>query len=180
MKSKRPGYVFCRRRESQRGAALLLVLVAVTILGLATGIAGQSWRSLVQRSKEADLLWCGAQYRQAIEGYYHVKQGPKNRYPAKLEDLLKDPRFPQPVRHLRRLYKDPMTGEDWEIIKSPEGGIAGVRSSSTLKPFRQDGFPKEEEAFAKKDSYREWEFVYQPGRTTSKTVKSSTSAASSQ
>jgi len=155
----------------QRGAALLLVLVAVAILGLATGIAGQSWRSMVQRSKEADLLWCGEQYRQAIRSYYQVKQGPRNMYPAKLEELLQDSRFPQPVRHLRRLYDDPMTGESWELIRAPQGGIAGVRSSSTLKPFRQDGFPKEQEAFAKKDSYREWEFIYQPQRTAKSSVK---------
>lgn len=158
------------RRDGQRGAALLLVLVTVAILGLATGIAGQSWRSLVQRSKEADLLWCGEQYRQAIQSYYQVKQGPRNMYPTKLEDLLQDPRFPQPVRHLRRLYNDPMTGESWETIRAPQGGIAGVRSSSTLKPFRQEGFPKEQEAFAKKNSYQEWEFVFQPQRTAKSSV----------
>jgi type II secretory pathway pseudopilin PulG len=148
----------------QHGSALLMVLVAVVIIGLVAGIAGQSWRSLAQRAREAELLWRGEQYRQAISRYYLVRQGPRNTYPAKLEDLLKDPRFPQPVRHLRKLYNDPMTGGDWEIIKAPGGGVAGVRSTSPLQPFQQAGFPKDLESFEGKDSYQKWEFVFLPAK----------------
>jgi type II secretory pathway pseudopilin PulG len=148
----------------------MLVLALIVILGLAAGIAGQSWKSLMQRAREAELLWCGEQYRQAIGRYYQVRQGAPQVFPAKLEDLLKDPRFPQPVRHLRRLYKDPMTGGEWELIKEPAGRIIGVRSSSPLKPFQQDGFPKELEAFRDKESYREWEFIYEPGRRKPKSL----------
>lgn len=154
---------------SQNGAALLMVLVVVVVISLAAGIAGQSWRNLVQRAREAELLWRGEQYRQAIGSYFQVRQGPKNSYPPTLNDLLEDPRFPQTVRHLRRLYSDPMTGSEWETIKAPGGGIAGVRSPSSLQPFRQKGFPEGLESFEGKDSYREWEFVYVPAKTTART-----------
>ncbi|MCK4536466.1 MAG: type II secretion system protein [Desulfuromonadales bacterium] len=154
----------------QRGSALILVLVMVVILGLAAGIAGQSWKSLMQRAREAELLWRGEQYRQAIGRYYQVRHGAQQMYPARLEELLKDPRFPQRVRHLRQLYSDPMTGEEWGLVKDPAGRIIGVRSTSPLKPFQQDGFPKDLEAFRDKESYREWEFVFEPGRIKPKTV----------
>lgn len=149
---------------NQNGAALLMVLVFVVVVSLAAGIAGQSWRNLVQRAREAELIWRGEQYRQAIGSYFQVRQGPKNSYPPSLDDLIKDPRFPQTVRHLRRIYLDPMTGGEWETIKAPDGGISGVRSSSTLQPFRDKDFPEGLESFEGKDSYREWEFVYVPAK----------------
>ncbi|WP_321392382.1 DDE-type integrase/transposase/recombinase [uncultured Desulfuromusa sp.] len=42
---------------NQKGAVLLMVLVAVTILGLTAGIAGSSWKTITQRAKEQELLW---------------------------------------------------------------------------------------------------------------------------
>ena len=143
----------------ERGTALLTLLVAVVLLGLAAAKAGQSLAALMQREREDELLWRGQQYRQAIASYYGVKQG---MYPARLEDLLKDPRFPGTVRHLRRLYLDPMTGKEWEPVKDPAEKLIGVRSTSELTPFRQAGFPKVLENLDGKTKYSEWEFVFIP------------------
>ena len=55
--------------DNQRGAILLLLLVMVVVVGLAAGMAGQSWRSTVQRAREAELLWRGQQYQKAITSY---------------------------------------------------------------------------------------------------------------
>ena len=55
-----------------------------------------------------------------------------------------------------------MTGEDWELVTDPAERIIGVRSTSELEPFRQDGFPKELEKLKGKSSYKEWEFVFEP------------------
>ncbi len=154
--------IFKSSENSQRGAILLLILVMVVILGLSATMAGQSWRSTMQRAREAELLWRGQQYQQAIASYYKVKHGAQQILPAKLEHLLRDPRFPSVVRHLRKLYDDPMTGETWELITDPAERIIGVRSSSDLEPFRKDGFPEELAEFKDKESYLEWEFVFAP------------------
>ena len=146
-------------KDPQRGAILLLLLVMVVIMGLAAGMAGQTWRSTMQRAREAELLWRGQQYQKAIASYYAVRQG-QQMFPAKLEDLLKDPRFPNVVRHLRRLYKDPMTGEDWALVTDSSKRIIGVRSRSDLEPFRKDGFPKSLDKLKGKEAYDEWEFVF--------------------
>lgn len=146
----------------ERGAALLTVLVLVVLVGLAGSMAGQALSGLMQREREAELLWRGQQYRQAIASYYNVRHGAQQMYPAKLEDLLKDPRFPGVVRHLRRLYADPMTGKEWELVKDPAEKLIGVRSTSDQQPFRQAGFPKGLENLEGKTSYREWEFVFVP------------------
>ena len=62
------------------------------------------------------------------------------RYPATLEDLLRDGRVPGIKRHLRKIFVDPMTGKtEWGLIK--EGGrIIGVHSLSANKPLKQGGF----------------------------------------
>lgn len=156
--ARRPG----TNSAAQRGAVLLTLLVLVTVLGLAAGLAGNSWRSTMQQARETELLWRGQQYQQAIASYYAVKHGSQQMYPAELKHLLRDPRFPGVVRHLRKLYPDPMTGEDWELVRDPAERIIGVRSSSELTPFKQDGFPKKLEGLQGKGAYREWEFVFTP------------------
>lgn len=155
-----------RRRPPphQRGAVLLTVLVMVVLLGLAGGLAGQALRDYIQQEREAELLWRGQQYRQAIASYFSVKGGAQQMFPSKLEDLLRDPRFPGIVRHLRQLYNDPMTGVSWELVRDPAERIVGVRSTSALAPFRQAGFPEGLENLEGKGSYREWEFVFVPPR----------------
>jgi len=147
---------------NQRGVALMGVLMAVVVLGLMSGIAGTSWKTIVQRAKEQELLWRGNQYRQAIESYYKSGQGGVAALPTDLEKLVKDDRSIVVLRHLRKLYNDPMTGGDWVVIKDPSGRISGVRSSSELETFKQDGFDAANSAFVGKTRYSEWEFVFQP------------------
>ncbi|OHB25930.1 MAG: hypothetical protein A2X84_02935 [Desulfuromonadaceae bacterium GWC2_58_13] len=152
--------------RNQRGVTLMVVLVMVVLIGLSAGLAGTSWRSIMQQVKEAELLWRGDQYRKAIASYYSVNHSGIQRYPAGLEDLLRDPRSLQPVRHLRRLYPEPFSGGDWVIIKDPAGGVRGVRSSSEEEPFKKDGFSEDYENFKDRTKYSEWEFSYTPPRKT--------------
>lgn len=156
-----------RSLKSESGVTLILVLVMMVILGLSAGIAGSSWSSLTRRAKEADLLWKGGQIRKAIGTYYESShaRGAAKIYPSKLEYLLKDPRFLQAKRHLRRPYADPMTGSDWELIKDKGGRIKGVRSTFKEEPFKVGNFSAENEEFEGRALYTEWEFVYTPKKT---------------
>ena len=108
------------------------------------------------------MFWRGDQIRKGIESYYKGIEGhPAKVFPVKLDDLVKDPRKLQTVRHLRKVYKDPMTGEDFALIK--EGGkIKGVKSTSTKTPFRQGNFPEGYDSFEGVTSYDKWEFVFTP------------------
>lgn len=161
--------------HNQRGTALLLVLFAVVLIGLTAGLAGRTWSSVMQQMREDELLFRGEQYRRAIESYYQsAHAGMQGQYPAKLEDLLKDPRTLSPLRHLRQLYPDPFTNEEFELISvggdvsgtigavQSLSGIKGVRSKSRLAPFKQDGFAVAYEKFKGKKAYADWEFVFEP------------------
>ncbi|MBN1141803.1 MAG: type II secretion system protein [Deltaproteobacteria bacterium] len=147
----------------QRGAALLGVLFMTVVLGLGAGVAGMSWQTVVQRAKEEELFYRGDQYRRAIGSYFKGNRVSRtNVFPTKLEELLRDPRVPFKVRHLRKLYPDPMTGKEWEPIRDSGGKIIGVRSSSDGIPFRKDGFPEHYQDFAKAENYADWRFIYSP------------------
>ncbi len=154
--------LYTTKKFDQRGAVLIMLMVMVVILGLSASMAGRSLRSTMQQAREDELLWRGQQYQQALASYYAVKHGPQQMFPAELEHLLRDPRFPGVVRHLRKLYNDPMTGADWQLITDPAERIIGVRSSSDLTPFRRAGFPKALEKLNGATSYSEWAFVFAP------------------
>ena len=60
------------------------------------------------------------------------------RAPATPEALLRDPRHPGIVRHLRRDYVDPMSGgARLMLVRDQRGLVIGVHSASKLKPVRQ-------------------------------------------
>ena len=178
--------------RGQNGFTLIVVLVMVVVIGLVLGITGSTWKTITQRAKEEELLFRGEQYRKAIESYFKVAHGgTQGTYPSSLEDLLRDPRSGGVLRHIRKLYKDPMTGEDFEVIRAggtvtgagnaPQvaGGIIGVRSKSDLEPFKKDGFPEQFQSFSKATKYSDWQFVYQPTQATSGGTGTSSSSPSS-
>jgi len=79
-------------------------------------------------------------------------------YPASLEDLLKDERFPGIRRHLRKVFVDPMTGKaEWGLVQV-SGRIVGIHSLSTAVPIKQAGFEGDEQAFTGAQSHAEWIF----------------------
>jgi hypothetical protein len=79
--------------------------------------------------------------------------------------LLEDRRYPTVRRHLRRLYVDPITGQqEWGLVKAPEGGIMGIYSLSDREPQKHANFEAEDADFASvlPFTYSNWKFVYRP------------------
>ena len=151
--------------RSQLGFTLLGVLIVIAILGLGLAKAGQTWQAASQREKEAELLFVGDQYRKAIESYMNSGGGVAAVPPKTFNELLKDPRFPNTVRHLRRVYRDPMTGQtNWGVVKDLSGGILGVYSLAEGVPFKTANFPPEYEDFESAGSYQDWVFEFVPNR----------------
>jgi len=150
---------------NNKGFALLAVLTMVIVMGITLGAAGLSWRIIMKREREKELLFRGTQIRDAITRWYSLRSVEQAAMPLRdLKDLLKDPRTPKTVRYLRRLYIDPMTNKDWTLIVDPAKGIQGVASTSLETPLKTAGFPEELQDFADKKSYSEWRFVYTPSR----------------
>ena len=147
-------------RPQQHGFAYLTVLFIVAIMTGGLAVIGQVWQTSAVREREAELLHVGNEYRKAIERYYLAGPG---QYPRNLADLVKDPRQPGTVRHLRRIYPDPITGNpEWGLVKAPDGGIAGVYSLSDDSPMKIAGFALRDAALEGKTKYSDWQFGYSP------------------
>jgi type II secretory pathway pseudopilin PulG len=150
-------------RARNRGFTYLALLAAIAVSGLVLASIGELASHAQQREKEAELLFTGDQYRQAIRAYYERSPGGAKRYPQKLEDLLQDSRMPSVQRYLRRIYPDPITGKSqWGLVEAPQGGIMGVYSESEDEPVKSGGFSKLDEAFAGSAKYSDWKFTYSP------------------
>jgi len=150
-----------RRRGRARGAAFLGVLFALAMLGIGFAAASILWQLEARREREAELLFAGSEYQRALASYSKTAvEGRSGALPRRLEDLLRDPRFPDVRRHLRKLYRDPITGsEEWGLVKDGQGGISGVYSLSALGPIRRANFPPNVLVARDAKGYSDWKFL---------------------
>jgi type II secretory pathway pseudopilin PulG len=147
----------------QRGFTYVGLLLLVAMSSAALAAAASLWSIDSRRDKEAELLFAGAQFTQAIASFRErTPSGQMQRFPRDLQELLEDKRWPTARRHLRKVYVDPMTGtHDWGLVEAPAGaGVMGVYSLSQEAPLKRAGFAPELQEFAVANSYREWRFVY--------------------
>ncbi len=144
-----------------RGLVLLALLIMLILVGIGALGAAELWVTTLRREREEQLLFVGDQYRRAIRSYWRMSPG-RHAYPPSIAVLLADDRFPVPVHHLRRAYRDPMTesGEFEPIVQA--NAIVGVRSTSTDQPIKQAGFRAPYQDFQGADIYARWQFVFLP------------------
>jgi len=162
--------------QEERGVTYLLVMLAVVLMGISVTVAAKQWKAVVQREKEADLLARGIEIQTALAVYSaQQKKGrvvPGEIYPLTLEELTK-----QPKPALRKAYKDPITGDNWEYVRDPTGRIKGVRSKSKAEPFKQKDFPPVLRHFDGLTSYNDWVFQYPNASTPQAPVAQPTTPA---
>ncbi|MEO8522578.1 MAG: type II secretion system protein [Acidobacteriota bacterium] len=99
-------------QDGQRGYAMAALLVSVGVLMVLMTVAMPVWRHEMQREREAELVFRGEQYARAIN-LYQRKAGPGN-FPPTIDILVQQ-------RFLRKKYKDPVTGADFQIIPVAAG-----------------------------------------------------------
>lgn len=137
--------------KQQRGFTYLMLLWWVALSGLMLAAMAQSWTLDARRAREAELIWRGEQFRQAIEAYASVPVAEgQSRLPRRLQDLLEDRRSGELQRHLQRIWRDPLTGRaEWGLVREGEG-ITGVHSLSQARPLNApQGVTR----------YEQWHFV---------------------
>ena len=149
---------------SELGFTYLGVMIIVMVMGMGLAAFGTIYSQSAQRDKEAELLFVGEQFRQAIALYYWRTPGGAHQYPKSLEALLEDSRWPVTQRWLRKIYRDPLTNTaEWGVVEAPgNAGIMGVYSKSEGVPIKSAGFPARYSAFEEAKSYQDWKFVFSP------------------
>jgi type II secretory pathway pseudopilin PulG len=97
---------------------LFLSLLAIAALAVLPDIALQ-----VKRDREEELIHRGLGYSRGIRRFYK-KFG---RYPTKIEDLENT----NTLRFIRKRYKDPVTGQDFKILRVGDVGLGGLMLGGT-------------------------------------------------
>jgi type II secretory pathway pseudopilin PulG len=93
-----------------RGFTLIGLLIIIAISSIMLLAAFPVWTSIMQREKEAELIFRGESYKNAIEAF----QNQFGRLPQKLDELVE-----MEPRCIRKLYKDPMTEDgEWELVNA--------------------------------------------------------------
>lgn len=153
-----------RAGAAEDGFTYLGLLITLAIIAIASTATIQLGSVVQRRVAEEELLAIGMEFRAALISYANATPPGQPRSPKALQDLLKDPRYPNIRRHLRRLYADPITGkEEWGIVSALDGsgGIAGVHSLSERKPVKVGNFGSAFLGFEDAVSYQDWKFVAQ-------------------
>jgi len=137
---------------STQGYAMAALLVGLSVIGVTLTAAVPMWRTAARREREAELVFRGEQYVQAIRLF-------QRRYAGTLPpsiDVLVEQRF------LRRRYQDPITRSDFQVLytastgqRTTSGGqgIIGVVSRSAQTSLRLHNG---------RGRYNEWTFVVTP------------------
>lgn len=147
----------------QAGFTYLGLMLFVLVLGITTAGTATYWVTEQRRSAEEDLLFIGGEFRIALRRYAAATPQGQSHYPPTLEALLRDPRFPDVRRHLRKLYLDPITHlADWVVVRSPDNGIMAIHSASTAETFKRANFPTEFIQFEDRERYDQWMFSINP------------------
>jgi type II secretory pathway pseudopilin PulG len=120
-------------------------------MAVAATVALPVWKQVAQREKEAELIFRGEQYARAIT-LFQRRVGP-GALPPDIEFLVEN-------RFLRRAYRDPITGGQFQIVRGgeaegparagPPPGVAGVVSTSQERSIR---------LYGDRNYYNEWQFL---------------------
>src|SRR5690349_9964693 len=95
-----------RTYQGEGGYAMVALLIGLSIMAVALSVALPTWSTMARREKEAELVFRGEQYARAIQLFQRKYA---NSFPPNLEVLV-DQKF------LRKRYKDPITGEDFNPV----------------------------------------------------------------
>lgn len=115
-----------RRGHGSGGYVLLFIMLLAAVVAL--GMTGQAIDIVAQvkREREIELVHRGAQYARAIKKFYR-KAG---RYPTSIEQLENT----NQIRFLRKRYKDPVTGEDFRVLRFGDVKLAPKSPGSATNP----------------------------------------------
>jgi hypothetical protein len=150
------------RHRTELGFTYVIVMFAVAVAAIVATRAMEGNAASQRVVRESELLYIGAIYRDAIQSYHDNSPGTVPTYPDSLEDLLEDKRMSTLRRHLRKMLRDPVTGEmKWGEVRV-DGRIVGVYSLSNRRPQKQGGFSGENAGFADARTYQDWKFIHAP------------------
>jgi type II secretory pathway pseudopilin PulG len=117
--------------RSDRGIAMVALLVAMTVMAVMLSVALPVYSTVARREREAELVFRGQQYARAV-ALFQRKNG--NALPPNLDVLLDN-------GYLRKQYKDPITGGDFQLVGPGSPELAQALNSAPAQQQQGRGGP---------------------------------------
>jgi len=115
-----------RRRRAEAGYTLVMFVMAIALMSIAMGVAVQTVEFQMRREREAELIFRGEQFIEAVR-LYKIKYG---RYPMQLKEI-----YEAKPRVIRKRWKDPITdSENWGIVFLGQEGRPGQQGRQLAGP----------------------------------------------
>ncbi|WP_284616245.1 type II secretion system protein [Aquabacterium humicola] len=135
-------------------------MLVIAVISIGSAYAVKAGAALSRHDAEQELLAVGIEFQNALRSFAATSPPGAPRAPRTLDDLLRDPRHPATIRHLRRLPHDPLTGKrDWMVVRSPQG-IVAIHSAAAGTPLKSASFDRDlGHLEGERKSYRDWLFI---------------------
>ena len=148
-----------RHNVRQDGFTYVGLIVLISVIGMVTAAAIKI-DSLTRRAEaEQELLDIGLEFSSALRSYAAATPAGQPDKPGSLNDLVRDARYPEPRRHLRKIYPDPITrNSEWGIVYVG-GRIVGIHSLSMAQPLKIANFGSRFQGYDKRKRISEWIFT---------------------
>ena len=179
--------------NAQRGYTLVIVVLVIALMSILMTVAVQTVDFQMRREREAELIFRGEQYVEAIR-LYRMKYG---RYPMRMKEIWEaNPRV------VRKKWRDPITdSENWGLIFLGQEGrrigaenpLGGTPSPTQTVTYEGSGLDREQrdeggmtgpdgekigpivgvhstscdqsiKIYEGRTTYCEWQFVFREGR----------------
>src|SRR5262249_6674099 len=98
--------------SGEAGYAMAALLVALSVMAVLMTAAMPVWKQATRREQEEELIFRGQQYARAI-GLFQRRAGP-GVLPPNVDALVQG-------HFLRKKYKDPITGDDFDLVRGTQG-----------------------------------------------------------
>jgi type II secretory pathway pseudopilin PulG len=109
-----------KKRRKDSGFSLAALIFFAAAASLVAAAAVPAYQVQAKREREKELIFRGQEYTRAIQKY----QRKFGAYPSSVDQLVQA----NGIRFLRKLYKDPITGKDFRLIRlNPDGSLAGSK-----------------------------------------------------
>lgn len=108
--------------SGEQGYAMAMLLVSLSVMAVMMTVAMPVWKHQMQRERETELIFRGQQYVRAIM-LFQRKAGP-GVLPPSIDVLVQQ-------RLLRKKYKDPITGDDFQPIGAAQTRAIGTQPGQT-------------------------------------------------
>jgi len=110
------------------------MLFVVAFIGYTFALTGVTWGEANNREVREETEFALAAYGQALNSYRLATPDGRSYRPQRLEELTEDTRGGLKLRHIRRLYRNPATGQiDWSLDRDPLGIVAVCLPSNSQK-----------------------------------------------